>query len=45
MLSFCPLGTVYGFKFMGVWQICEKYLDCSDDDSYSNLLFKLVRVE
>lgn len=30
---------------MVVLQICDKYLDSSDDDSYFNLLFKLVRVE
>lgn len=44
-LFFPPLGTTYGVKFMVVLQICDKYLVCSDDESYFNLIFKLVRVE
>lgn len=45
MCSFLPFATIYGFKFMVVLQICGKYLDCSDDDTNFDLLFKLVRVE
>jgi len=32
LCSLFPLGPIYGFKFMVVLQIRDKYLDGSDDE-------------